>query len=378
MTNKYYRERLSRMKDRRQGALERKTLDEMMMLEKAGAKNSHLDKRKQEVYETLQQSDVIRYVIGSMSEVDEDSTTVSINEGMRVANTLKGLLETSGLPTYIEMQGSVPLNIHIKGHSDVDMLMLIGRTVLVETPLPSRDRYCEPTDKRPMLEQVKELRNLSEEKLTRRYPEATVDCSNAKSIAMSGGSLQRKVDIVPSCWVDTIDYQLNGEKHDRGVEILDKKKDILIGNSPFKHIKLVNDKDFKYGGNLKKCVRLLKTLVADLPEEKKRKAKKLSSFDIVGICYNMNNRLNVSKYTPLALVEALRVQFSILRYIENSRDIMVPDGSRKVLDSEEKMVALGIVHDELVDLAQAIYKDIDPFGGEEYKAKPLQEKQIIV
>ncbi|ODX40560.1 hypothetical protein [Vibrio parahaemolyticus] len=370
-----FESRLKSLKDRRQGALERATLQKMALNEAMGLESLSLDGRKQETYEGLSQSAAIKYTIGAMSEVEEASTNISINEGTRVAETLQGMLETAGVPTYIEMQGSVPLNIHIKKHSDVDMLMLIKGTVLVQTPSPDESRYSPATDKRSMRDIVKELRMLSEEKLTTRYPEVHVDCSNAKSIAMSGGSLKRKVDIVPSCWFDTIEYQLSGKKHDRGVKILDKKADKLIGNSPFKHIKLVNDKDAIYNGNLKKCVRLIKNLIADMPDYKKSKAKKLSSFDIVGIVYNMNDLLSASVYTPLALVNALRIQFENLKLFEAARDIKVPDGSRKVFDSEEKIVALGVVCDEILALSEALNRDIAPESAN-YKPDHLTEKVI--
>ncbi|MCV3264568.1 hypothetical protein OGZ01_26935 [Vibrio harveyi] len=193
---------------------------------------------------------------------------------------------------------------------------------------------------------------------------------------MSGGSLRRKVDIVPSNWYDNIDYQLTKDETERQVRIYNKKEHKLLGNSPFKHIKLVNQKDAIYKGNLKKCVRLLKNLVADMPDYKKVKAKKLSSFDIVGICYNMDSLLYVSEYTPLALVDAMRIQLGRLRYIPETRYIRVPDDSRKVFDNEEKVSALEVIHEEILSLAEALYRDINGPSVDGYRAEPLREMQI--
>ncbi|MBU2895246.1 hypothetical protein [Vibrio hepatarius] len=373
-----FEKRLAKLKDRRQGALERATPDSMMILEKAGSFSSHLDNREREAYEKLGQSASIKYAIGAMSAVDDASTQVSIREGERVAETLSGLLKTAGINTTYRMQGSVPLNIHIKGHSDVDMLILEESTILVQNPVVDTFRYSEPTDKRPMVEIIKRLREVSEEKLTTRYHEVEVDCDNAKSIAMSGGSLQRKIDIVPSCWLDTAEYQNTNDESERGVKIYDKKSHILLGNAPFKHIKLVDEKDKIYRGNLKKCVRLLKTLVADMPDYKKVKAKELSSFDLVAIVYHMNDLLNVNAYTPLALVAAIETQLGNLRYIEVLRDISVPDGSRKVFNSDKKLEALAIFHDEISALSRAIYKDLVPGVLHTYDSKVLNEKVIAL
>ncbi|WP_372378427.1 hypothetical protein ACBZ91_05255 [Vibrio natriegens] len=372
-----FEKRLGRLKVRRQGALELGTLEKMAMYESVGLDSLSLDDRKKENYETLRHSDAIKYTIGAMSPVDEKSTQVSIDEGERVANTLIDMLETSGIKTSFRMQGSVPLNVHIKGHSDVDMLILIKGTFLYENPRAPGVFYFPASDKRPMEDILRELRENSEEKLTTRYFATEVDCSNAKSIAMSGGSLKRKIDIVPSCWYNNIEYQLTDDDSERQVKIYNKDEHILLGNSPFKHIKLVDEKDQMYNGNLKKCVRLVKNLVADMPDDKKKKAKKLTSFDIVGVVYNMNEKLNVNSYTPLALVDAVRQQFNVLRLFHSALNIKVPDGSREVLDSEEKISALEVIYDEIRALSEALYKDIVPLGGA-YKSEPLKEKIIIV
>ncbi len=368
--------RLKSLKERRQGALERATLEKMALNEAMGLESLSLDDRKKERYEQLNKSDAIKYTIGAMSPVEPQATKVSIEEGERIANTLIDLLATDGINTTSRMQGSVPLDIHIKGHSDVDMLILIDNVVQYENPCAPGVSYIPAKDPRTMVDIVKELREKCEEKLTRRYPAVDVDCQNAKSIAMSGGSLRRKVDIVPSNWFDNIDYQRTKDETERQVRIYNKKEHKLLGNSPFKHIKLVNQKDAIYKGNLKKCVRLLKNLVADMPDYKKVKAKKLSSFDIVGICYNMDSLLNVSKYTPLALVDATLTQLGRLRYIQEARDIRVPDNSRKVFDNEEKVSALEVIHEEILSLAEALYKDINGPSVDRYKAEPLREMQI--
>lgn len=370
--------RLKSLKDRRQGALERATLDKMALYESAGLESLSLDDRKKESYEELNKSDAIKYTIGAMSPVEPQATKVSIEEGERIASTLIDLLATDGITTTSRMQGSVPLDIHIKGHSDVDMLILINNVVQNEEPCAPGVVYVPAKDPRTMVEIVQELREKCEEKLTRRYPAVEVDCENAKSIAMSGGSLRRKVDIVPSSWFDNIDYQLTKDETERQVRIYNKNEHRLIGNSPFKHIKLVNEKDAIYSGNLKKCARLLKNLVADMPDYKNVKAKKLSSFDIVGICYNMDSLLNVSTYTPLALVDSVRTQLGRLRYIPEARNIRVPDGSREVFDNPEKLEALEIIHDEVVSLAEALFRDIDGSSVERYKPEPLREMQIYL
>lgn len=362
--------RLQRLKDRRQGTKER------VLFENNMASYTAYDPRRQENYELMAENAAIKYTIGAMAEVDPASTRVSINEGDRVANTLISLLETVGIFAAKEIQGSVALNIHIEGHSDVDMLILKDDIVLVQTPRLD-GAGCYAADQRPMVDIIKELRLQSELKLTSRYHQANVNCAGNKSIALDGGSLKRKVDIVPACWYHSHTYQRSGQKHDKEVWIYHKADHALHGNHPFLHIKKVNEKDALYSGNLKRVVRLMKNLVADMPDYKKRVAKNLSSYDLTAIGYEMNDQLQCPTYMSLALVEKLRNHLFLLYSFKSIRDLLiVPDGSRKVFDSEDKVEALGILYNEVSDLAASIYKSLQPYSHLQYDANTLINKHV--
>lgn len=361
--------RLKKLKDRRQGTRE------LVLLEKGYNTWDSGDYRIQESYEKLQESSGVRYAIGAMAAVSPQSTQVSINEGNRVSDTLIGLLKSEGINTSKRMQGSVALDIHIEGHSDVDMLIICEDTVLVQTPKID-GTSCYASDNRPMVDIVAELRMKSEEKLTSRYYGAEVNCSNGKSISLEGGSLRRKVDIVPSCWYHTHDYQRSRQERDAGIKIYDKKEHELVGNFPFKHIARVNDRDFKYSGNLKKVIRLLKNIVADMPDYKKRKAKSLTSYDLAGIAYHMEERLNVPSCMSLALVEQTRYFISLLKASEVYRNtLQVPDDTRKIFDNSSKIEALEILSKEIDDLAYSIFKELRP-AMESYDSNVIKSKVI--
>lgn len=345
-------DRLVKLKDRRQGTAERDRLEK-------GISIFNLDFRTNENYEQLNENSAIKYVIGSMAAVSKESTDISIAEGERVATTLIGLLETARVSTEFKMQGSVALDIHIEGYSDVDMLILKKGIVGVETP--TIGNYSKPSDPRSLLEIVQEIRTESEAKLTSRYHAAEVNCNGSKSIALSGGSLKRQIDIVPSCWYDSLRYQQTLMEHDRPVKIYDKSNHCFIENSPFLHIKRVNDKDEQYGGNLKKVIRLMKNIRADMPDYKKRTAKALSSYDLAGIAYHMNDDLLCSQYLPLALLERVRRYLSLLVSSQAMRDLIyVPDDTRKVFNEDPKFAALVTLFDEVDALAKAIQKAIEP------------------
>lgn len=367
-----FENRLKSLKDRRQGTRETALLEHNLSV------NSWQEVRTREKYEELAESASIKYAIGAMAAVDKRSTQISIEEGERVADTLISMLNTVGISTEKEIQGSVALDIHIEGHSDVDMLILKSDIVLVQTPKLDGGQ-CFAHDSRPMVDIIRDIRLRSEEKLTSRYYQANVDCQGNKSITLSGGSLKRKVDIVPACWYHSHDYQRSGAKHHKGVEIYNKGEHKLIGNKPFMHIKLVNDKDEVYAGNLKKVIRLMKNLVADMPDYKKDVVKTLSSYDLTAIGYDMNDGLKCPDYLSLTLVEKLRAHLSLLVDSPLLRSMLnVPDGSRKVFDTDEKTEALRILHKEVTDLATSIYKDISPLSSMSYDVNTLKQKYVFM
>ncbi|KHS81644.1 hypothetical protein [Pectobacterium brasiliense] len=349
-------ERLKKLKDRRQGSAQ------LFALNSGNESLAYFsDLRPSEFYENVRESDSIKYVIGAMAPVNPTSTSVSIQEGERVANTLISMLNTSGISTEFKLQGSVALDIHIEGHSDVDMLILKKDVILVQRPTLPSTNYTAAPDQRDMITQIKEIRLVSEDKLTSRYHQAEVDCSNKKSISISGGSLARKVDIVPGCWFDTHDYQRSGQQYDRIVKIYDKSEHKFIENRPFLHIKKVEDRDYYYAGNLKKIVRLMKNIVADMPDYKKNKARKLSSFDLTSIAYHMDGKLSCSEHLPLLLVERLHLWLEELRGNENLRNsLLVPDTTRAIFNNNEKNEALDILSSEVSDLFTSIYQDLYP------------------
>ncbi|MDD5754542.1 MAG: hypothetical protein PHN45_07305 [Methylococcales bacterium] len=362
--------RLAKLKDRRQGTQLHAALESANLNFRSydNAMGLIVDTRPKEFYETLPENEKVRYVIGAMAQVDKKSTQISIDEGNRVADNLISTLGSNyDIHCYKKMQGSVALDIHIKHHSDVDMLIVIKNSVIVEKPALQHCNYEPCSDPRTMKDILKDLRSTSEEILPKSFPAVNVKKEGDKSIALEGGGLLRKVDIVPSCWYDSILYQIDNNKneHERGVKIYHKGDHALIKNFPFKHIKLVNDKDEKYSGNLKCVVRFLKNIIADIDDDERQEtAKKLSSYDLAAIGYHMNEELNIGyyriglekDYARLKLVNRTKKFLERLRdnaQYRNSLD--VPDGTRKIFNNTEKNRALDILIDEIGSIEFEIF-----------------------
>ncbi|MDR3600354.1 MAG: hypothetical protein P4L49_07730 [Desulfosporosinus sp.] len=334
MTSKDYSKRLTNLKTRRK---------DQELVKKAFSEGTY--QYLTESYEVLQESDTIKYVIGAMMPVSETYTQNTYEQGERVKSQLLKNLD-SAYNVKFEYQGSVTNNTHIKAHSDIDILTLHGWFYTLQHPLKPVSPYKGDT--------VQDLLNLRQncfKILTNAYPTAEVDDSGAKSISIKGGSLTRKIDVVPSSWYNTVLYDETKLPYYRGVSILDAKNKILIENTPFYHNKLLEVKDNLSANNYKKVVRLLKTLKADAEND-----IELSSYDLASLMYHMEDAKYVVGYSPLLLLENSINYLIFLNENSSYRNsLQVPDKSRNIfVQNGASKTALKLMIDELV----TIYSDI--------------------
>ncbi|MBD9541299.1 hypothetical protein IB276_17730 [Ensifer sp. ENS04] len=300
-----------------------------------------------------------RYALGAMQEVGPEYTQISLNTANRVGKQLNEGLSSRGWEVDFRLQGSVPLNVHIRGVSDVDLLTL-DTDFLTYFTAGTRARaglYNSPSTERSV-DRLLRLRNDTEAVLKAKYPATTIDTSGGKCIAMSGGSLERPVDVVPSHWLDTIGYQASGLERDRGVVILNKKVPENIDNLPFLHIGRIHDRDqHESAGGLKQSIRLCKNVKNDAIQDGKK--INLPSFDLAAIMYHANQAvLRTGTYYELAvLAETQR----FLDYLYNdktfARSLTVPDGSRLIFDDETKFDGLLTLSVEMDELAREVAKE---------------------
>ncbi len=340
--------RLNQLQARRKGTdrLSRLTMDAQSEVLAKSIIDEDWQKRKVQPY--------TRYALGAMQEVGPEYTRISIETAQRVGRQLDQALVAAGYSVEFRLQGSVPLNVHIRGVSDVDLLNLDTSFFTYSTAGWSSQLglYTNPTNL-SSAGVLLSLRQKSEQVLKDKFPAASVDCSGGKAIKISGGSLARPVDVVPSHWHDGIDYQTSRQEHDRTVTILDKKASTTIHNLPFLHIKRVHERDVLSLGGLKKAIRLCKNVKSDADEE-----IALPSFDIAAIMYHSDQSALCNGYTlELAiLAETQRHLDALCSNKDYARSLRVPDGSRAILDTEGKFGALIRLSIEMDDLVREVAK----------------------
>lgn len=354
-----FHNRLDSLKKRRQGPVTSVIAEDSSTLLRKSANSEYIGNVS---FASTEEPEGIKYAVGAMAPVDSRYTQISINEGSRVANSLAKSLSLEGVNVDSRLQGSVGLDVHIKGYSDVDMLVLVGDTLLVETPIETPGSYIDAFDKRPKEEIIGDLRSRSERILPSNFPKVEVVTTGGKSISMEGGSLARKIDIVPAFWYHSLNYQKNPADHNKGVQIFNKLDKTLIANFPFLNRKLINDADSACSGNLKRVVRLIKNLQADAEGESAKSIKNLNSFDVLSLAYDMRYELVTSPYFQLGLVDILLNRLGFLLRNKSYREaIDTPDLTRKVFDAENKLEALSWLYLECNDLAESLGKEIQPW-----------------
>lgn len=295
-----------------------------------------------------------RYAIGAMQPVSDAYTRVSMQTAERVINQLRDRLPQAGIEAEFRLQGSVPLDVHIRRVSDVDLLVIESSflTYMTYGAMAQRGDYLPTTKTSGGV--LSQLRFQVEADLDDAFPAAKVDKTGAKAVKISGGSLQRSVDVVPSHWLDSIEYQSSKSEVDRGVKIYNKYTGQTIENFPFLHIARIKARCDAVGGGLRKAIRLCKSVKADADLD-----IQLPSFDIAATMYHADlNALRMGQYFDLAvLAETQRFLDVLARDHEHAKTLKVPDGSRAIFDTNEKLQGLVSLSIEMDELLSNVYRE---------------------
>lgn len=345
-------DRLQRLNNRRQGLYDR---GGRVLLSKSAAPSLPPITEK---YAGLSEPESVKYAIGAMQAVDASYTDISIQEGTRVGERLQeGFDQHTTIST--QLQGSVPLDVHVRGNSDVDLLLVHEEFVTNDANIDLARHGMTTSEKHPSaVNSLRDMRKKAVEILQTRYWGAKVDSTGAKAITLSEGSFRRKVDVVPSHWHNTQKWFDTKDYAYRYVNILDNHAGVTIDNRPFLHIRNVANKCALVGGGLRKVIRLLKNLKYDADAE-----IRLSSYDIASIAYHMSDALlRRGPYLDLQLLGTAAAHLAtIITNDDYRKSLWVPDGSRQIFDKPEKLSQTIALFGELHSLADEVRQAISPY-----------------
>jgi hypothetical protein len=300
-----------------------------------------------EIYNKLDdEGTAVQYTVAAMARLDPRYTEITYEQGERVRKQLDRAFTAAEVACDFDYQGSVTNDTHIKSYSDIDLLCITQKYTTLEPPQkPSYPYTGNP------VKDLTDIRVTGADALRKAYPTAAVDDSGAKSVSISGGSLSRKIDIVPANWYDTNQWTATEAKRFRAIQVLDLKTGKRVKNSPFMHNYLIEQKDKAARGGLRKVVRLMKSLRYDSG------AIFLSSYDLAAIGYSMpEDQLATFPGGEIPLLSRLKSYLDYLRSDKSYREqLNVPDGSRKIFTvNHATLDGLNELQDEVDDLVEAV------------------------
>lgn len=306
-------------------------------------------------------SDVIKYVRRAMSPVDADYTRKTKEAGENVKQHLKDVL----FNVSYEYQGSVMTNTHIKGASDIDLLVICEKFYgtdihKVRQELQNAWKYdysqryrLESYDRNFSLydgnssRDLAELRRQIEQIMMNKYLKC--DTSKAKAVKITNQNLHRDVDIVTSSWFQSLDYVLNGMPEElRGIKIFNKDLGYEEGpDYPFLGIHKINKKDSDSNGKLKRMIRFLKNVRKDSDQD-----IPLTSFEINAICYSIP--IDNYKYKDDKEIVSLLWSTMFNLWHDNKQDLLPSVvGDEYVFKGKpDKVSALKILEDEVYKISK--------------------------
>lgn len=317
---------------------------------------------------SISYADVLKYVRFAMTGVDAAYTQKSKEAG---ENVKKHLISGGIIDADFEYQGSVMTNTHIKGHSDIDLLVVSDQfygwnqlevNSLLNNPMTfikyntiQIGNLQEEIRKTPYqgddLQNLAALRNRSENILFKKYSEC--DTTKPKSIKIKNKDLNREVDVVIANWFDDANSIIYNKGSNRGIQVYNK-----IENSrgkvdfPFLSIERINEKSTFTQGRLKKMIRFIKNIKFSSPY---CNSINLNSFDFNAICYD----IEVQKYQNLTFYELIPILYEQLidLYANDTKanNLMSVDGREPIFKGKpEKKEALRY----LIIETESILKDL--------------------
>ena len=287
---------------------------------------------------TVSYSDILVYVRTAMKAVPEEYTKRSKEAGERVKEHLAKELKSVSY----KYQGSVMTNTHIRGASDIDLLVITEkyyqwngaevRNILNNFAEKSKYNSAQiqllekeldySSYQGDDLQDLRDIRMDGEKVLQSVY--SICDTSKPKAIKIHNLNLKRDVDTVVANWYDSSFSIAHGKGENRAVQIYNKAEHSRgPANYPFLSIFRINERSSNTNGRLKRMIRFLKNVKTDSDYE-----IDLNSFDINAICYD----ISTSMYHNASFYELVPVIYKQLKSI--CEDSTHADSLRSVVGTE--------------------------------------------
>lgn len=323
---------------------------------------------------TISYSEILVFVRMAMKGVDPEYTQRSRDAGEKVKDHLDKQLANKTF----RYQGSIMTDTHVKGYSDIDLLVITDRfysydafnvNQVLSNPEIKKKYFQSSINKLETEKSVssyagnanEDLRQLRFDSERILQPVYTIcDITKPKAIKVTNQSLKRNIDVVVANWYDDVTSIVNDKGIYRGIQVYDKGLN-MKGNPdyPFLSIERINERSSLTKGRIKKMIRFLKNIKGYSEQE-----IDISSFDINAICY----AIEPMKYQELAFYELVQVVYNQLYLICTNQtyanDLTSVDGREYIFrNNQTKLQNLRILMGEVYGILSDLNTIKKPIYG---------------
>ena len=258
---------------------------------------------------------ITKYLLESAQPIHEDYRKKLYVLTGNLVNKFKKEANYSGLNIDIRYQGAIQCETHISLYGEIEILVI----------LKSRPR--EKASK-----SVEKLGTVLMHLLSGSSEFQKVDYSNKINIQLTTNSPKANISVLPTVWVNTGAYNQSKLEIDRGIAEYDFANKTRRSYLPFKNIAKINQKDELVDGNLKRLIRLIKSIQVDADE-----AIDLSDYELAATLYNIHARkLKVEPEYLFSLLPVISLYFEKLVKFNMLKRVISPSRKELVFSHKEK------------------------------------------
>jgi len=283
-------------------------------------------------------SDCIKYTLESMLEIDPSYAYKVYAVSRRIHEKIAKELKKRGFHVDYRYQGELKTYSNILLYGGVEIIV-IKKNI---TDKPHKEIHTLAMELMDILQGDPSFKSL--------------DYSDRTRIRITALKPTCEVDILPSVWVDSLEYKKTKNEIYRGIAEFDFKYKKIKKYLPFLNIARINAKDQKVEGNLKNISRLLKTLRADSEDK-----IDLKDSEINAIVYNLSDSgLRARSKHLLTLLPGTEKRLNDI-YINAAsfNGLLSPSGKDRVFAGRpDKKAEVGKLRIALSGLIEDLTKDL--------------------
>ncbi len=192
---------------------------------------------------------ITKYLLESMQPIPKPYSKQLFTITAKLIRDFQHAMDHRRIPIDIRYQGAIQTNTQVDPYGELEVMVIL-----------------QPRNKERASKSVEKLGTALMGVLTESQLFAKVDFSNKLNVHVLTKYPKAELTILPTIWIDTQVYKESRREIDRGIAEYDFLNKTRRSYLPFRNIARINYKDAKTNGNLKKLIRLVRSIQLDAEE----------------------------------------------------------------------------------------------------------------